>query len=330
MKRVVMKKKDEIPKAAMSDFEIQGIIDGLSKARKLSKKMVSVALLSFAVCIPIGIKLGQLDYSLLAGIVALSPFAFIFVFIMRWNRLTKKINKVMGESVTRGVIQEKFEVEKYSPNDYLGRAFVDRRKLVGGWDKISGGHYLSGKYKGRGVMFSDIWLEYKEFGVAGRYFTIFQGPWIVLEHSQALTTPVWVIPEKDKEKGKKTIGEVFTDAFKEKAVKFSGNKDSQAKQTNESIAFSLIGPNWSEVSWKITPDFLKLLEAFHKEIPGSKYITLYENKICLAIHYGHSVFGNYSREFENIKAVRQEFRASIKLITAILDELIKIDCFLEH
>lgn len=293
-----MKKKNEIQPTAMSDAEFQEAIKNLSKKKKGNGRYALAAFLCFVACVPLSWKLPSYEVFFVV-VFALKVFIVAPVLLMRGSRIQSKLNEVVAENLTRGVLQEVFEVETYSVHDHLGRDFVNKMKLIRGWNTVGGSNYVSGKYKGRGVTFSEIFLEDNDRGEGGFCSELFEGPWIILEHGQTLPSPVWVISDKDKRKWEK------------------------------SVRFSLVGANSSKVNWTMTPDFVKLLEYFHKELPKSNYITFYENKICIAIDCRRRLYYFTTRDLKDINGLREEYRANTKYITDILDELIKIDSFFD-
>ena len=144
--------------------------------------------------------------SAIAGIAALGILIIlglggvVLLFLGLGHKI--RLKNMVSENIVRAVLEEFFAMEMYSVNGHISDGLIRGASLVRGWDRIEGGDYVKGTYKGLDIQFSDVRLiqvETKRDDKGDETKTetdIFRGPWLVCDFGRRL--PESLPHEKEK------------------------------------------------------------------------------------------------------------------------------------
>ena len=299
---------------ALTDTEIQPKLNAMVKA---SKPLLIIALILVAVTMMIGIPAGIAQQN---NGEEISTFTVVSIFVLftaacvlflLYARSTKKIKMFVGENITRGVLEEVFEVEDYNSGTHISEDLIKSTGLIGGWNECSGSDFVRGKYRGRNIQFSDVKLEKVTSSTDSdghshqEKDTIFKGPWIMLEHDRELPASLR-LREKVFSRSK-ALSDIETEnaAF---------NQQFQILTTDGHTAFLIL-----------TPHFMEFLTSADAKAKSQTFICFDGNIICLALYNNHDLFEASGKNLKDINALREKQRAEIKYLTDVLDEIMKND-----
>ena len=126
-----------------------------------------------------------------AATVALG-FVVLFVSFNVWTSSSSKLKKMLGQNITKPILEGIFQVIDYLPESGISVDLIRSSNLIHHWDTYSGSDFLQGKYKGIDVLYSDIHLQEKieetdEDGkTQTRYETRFKGQWLICDFHKEL------------------------------------------------------------------------------------------------------------------------------------------------
>lgn len=295
------------------DNEIQDKLNSMKKKRKYLFLCFFIFLLS---CMAIGIwtSIEQKNGGYVSGsyvILILILFVLAAISFILLYKIDRKRKKLISENISKALLGEVFEVEKYTYDGYLAETTIKNMGFIGGWNKINGSDHVVGKYKGYDIEFSDVELikvthsRDSNGNSSSNETRVFRGPWIIMEHDRELTSDLRI---------------------REKIL-FANKITSDIETENSAFndKFQILTEDGHTAFLILTPNFMESITSVDKKGRGTTYMRFYDNKLCIAIYNDKDAFESSSRALGDMSLLREEQRSEIKYITDILDELMEND-----
>jgi hypothetical protein len=243
-----------------------------------------------------------------------TAFALMFVLFTVANKQVRKSKQLLGECVTRPILEELFEIEDYSPNARIGEGIIRAARLIDDWDRASGSDYIEGKYKGYGILYSDILLEREETGTddggkrTKKWVKVFKGQWMICDFGREFPASLRLLERR--------------------GGKFFGTHDlSKSSIETESEAFNkkfrILTGDGHTAFYILTPHFMERLTAMDEAADAQTFLCFSGGKVTIALNSNRDSFELKGVKLNHIEAVREKFRAEIQRMTGILDELMQ-------
>jgi hypothetical protein len=200
--------------------------------------------------------------------------AIILYFVHK--KAKNDINAFVSTHITSSLLSEVFEVEEYNYLGHISKEMISGAGLVGSRNQCSGNDYMRGRYRGHGIVFSDILLEeaYQRIDSEGEKQeetkTIFNGPWMILDHDQKLPSSLR-LRERPKVKTNK------------KALK-EGEVETEDAQFN--AQFQILTADRQMASLILTPKLMSFLISAHDDVQGDIFIRFARDIVYIAINNG--------------------------------------------
>jgi hypothetical protein len=285
----------------------------LSVMRKSRKTRLSAAIVLMIVIVIIGVAIsfagGAAAVGWIVVVLMIADGALIIVTV----RKSGEIKKFISENVTKILLEEAFEVEKYAYDSHIIEDLIRGSGLMYiKWDRCSGSDYVEGKYKGHDIMFSDIKLERRQKGhnsegdAETTYSSVFKGQWIFIKHDVKLDSPLRVIERPP------LIGGSMKSNIETENVSF--NKKFQILAKDRQTAFLIL-----------TPLFMEYIISADVSAQGLTSISFDEEWICAAVYNNTDSFEVSGKQMKDISAVRKAQRGDIAYVTRIIDEFMLND-----
>lgn len=305
-----------------------GLQEQINLMEKKNKKLFHIALALMGVMI-IFIILYLVTKSIIFMVIIMAFFAADAIMIFLASNSSRKTAIFIKENVTRFVLSEVFTVEEYKPKASFSKKQIKEAALVNGWNTFNGNDYFKGKYKGRGIEFSDIHLEYvrtkkeKNGNETEIRETVFKGPWIILQHEGELTEPLRVMEKRYLSYSQKK--EEFAREFAE-TILMKKDEEIETESVEFNKQFQIFGKDGHIAFYVLTPNFMEYLQAADKKAQGTTLLRFEHNSVTIAVHNEHNFFeSNSGGRRGTVEAMRRAWRDELKYLTDILDELLQND-----
>lgn len=254
---------------------------------------------------------------------------------VRLGRLQKKLKQLVGEYVTRGIVAERIDIQKYEPNGCFSRDFMRSSGVLQGYDKSYGSDYIKGIYRGNEIEYCDIKLEVEydttdsDGDRSHETVTVFCGPVISLALGRSLGDKRLRILERRSRRRKKgflsdlfeaaadTIGNALGIEARESGVMTENeafNNQFDVKTNDEAFAFYIL-----------TPQFMESIVSADKMGAGRTNICFAGDRVNIAIHNGADAFEIGSKLYskKRLEESRQRMRSELNGVLCIVDEILK-------
>lgn len=224
----------------------------------------------------------------------------------------KKTNAFISENITHDLLAEIFEIDEYNHEGSVSLDGVRASRLIDNWENCdSAGDLMRGKYKGRGIAFSDMHLVRSELESRSEdadtvKVTVFKGIWIFLEQDRDVTSYLKVRDRLSTE-----VGSVVSSSIQTENMDF--NSRFQIRSDDDHSAFLIL-----------TPHFMERLKKASLSAYGHINVCFYRNTTCIAISNYRNTFTS-SQKDKSVEEIRAGQRAEIRYVTNILDEFLKND-----
>lgn len=251
------------------------------------------------------------------AVIILSGIGLIgVIFVFVGSVYKRRLKKVVGNHLVRGILEEFFELDTYDVNTHISEDVIRSANMIRGWKNARGSDYVSGRYKTVGIQFSDIELYYVENnkGKDGkdheREVTVFKGPWMICDFHRPLPARLLV-----RENSRK----LFTGKYQ----KDGNDLDTESEAFNARYEIRTEDPHTA--FYILTPHFMEKLQEINDRARGRFFICFEEHRIQIAIDNRHDSFevGSKAAEFKHLDALRNRFRWEIRYLTDIIDELMQ-------
>lgn len=311
---------ETIREASKSDAQLQADLNILrgSANRRLAGTAITLTL-----CCTLGVwasstqnRGGDVPPVIIGAILLL--FAGVIAMFVLYARKSREIKAYVGQNVTRGLLDEVFEIAEYDHTGCISEDLLRSAALTPAWDRCSGSDLVRGSYKGRSILFSDVKLEEIEQQknpdgeTETEWHTIFQGPWIFIENDRKLPAPVRV-REKPPILGRHMKSDLETEnaAFNER--------------------FQILAQDGHAAFLVLTPRFMEFISSANAMAGGLISLCFDGNYTCVAIYNDSDLFEPSGKKLKDLEALKAEQRGEIRYITGILDELLQnADLFAER
>lgn len=306
--------KENVQTAALNDADIQARLNVMRKSantRLLTFFILFVTLCGLGIWASIAEKNGKdIPQVITWGILALFLAAVVMFFMAVGKK--SKIKAFISENITRGLLEEVFEVKEYEHKAHISTDLIRSAGLIGNWDRCEGSDLVRGKYKGHNILFSDISLKEKrerrnsDGDIETDWITVFQGPWIIIEHDRRLAAPLR-LREKPP-----LIGAKMTSGIETENAAFNSR-------------FQILTSDGHTAFLVLTPHFMEFITSADTKANGFTNMCFEENIICIAVQNDHDSFEASGQQLKDINLLRTNQRGEITYLTDILDELMKND-----
>lgn len=235
----------------------------------------------------------------------------------------RKMNSFVGENVVKEIIAEKIEIEKYAPDKFLQRSYIENSNIVPGFDTISGSDYIKGTYKGVEIVYCDLKLERTD-KETHEVETVFQGHFISLKMSKMMEGYVKIKERRTPRKEKGFFDDV-ADGIAGMVGIGAGNRRIEV----ESVAFNNqfeISTNNDEMAFYIlTPQFMENIVRADALADGYTNIRFKGTDIDISVNNGKDSF-EIDKTMYSVKRLgesRDRMRRDLDVVLAIVDEILK-------
>ncbi len=312
---------------------------------ELHRKQTSVKTLNFVAGLSaflggfgviIGLILGMMNRESIAiyGFAGLgvSVICIPIAFAMKKARIKKEkeLKRFSGTNVTKGIIEEKIQIEEYDPTGCFKNSFLRNSGIVPAFDNLFGSDYIKGYYKGKRVVMSDTKLELvkTERNDNGRKrereITVFNGIFISIDLGKELDGYVKICERKNPKKKQGFVKELLSNALYTKGIKLGPDVIEV-----ENIAFNErfeIKTNDKELAFYIlTPHFMENILKADDLAEGYTNIKFSGKKAQIAINNGRDSF-----ELEKVVSnqggldkARENMRSELNVLLSIVDEILE-------
>lgn len=314
-------------KESKSDREIVSAISGRQRLAKLMNFMVVIAYLGIPVC-PI-CALMSWERNPAMGVtfaVLLVVCVLMCVFLGKGTRkLEAKIKELTGQYIVKGVLAEKIDIAEYSPNRYINEKFVKKCSILPNFNKIYGSDYISGNYRGRRIVFSDLLLKWetKERDSDGhrrtRITTQFQGQVLKMDLGKDIEGFVQIKERKNPRKSNGFIANLLGTGAPHKSIETENvafNNQFEIKTSDDQLAFYIL-----------TPQFMESVMRLDELSDGYTNIEFRDTSVVVTVNNGRDSFevkkilGSQRR----LEKYRQSFRKELEIILGVFDEVLTKD-----
>ena len=308
----------------------------LSELKKYQNKIKvnSILLLLVAIAIPVGFFSALMDYVnghnfIISLVIALVACIAVGPLSKKNSSLKKAKKNFIGEHIIKELIAEKIEIEGYEPSNYINRDTIKKSSIMPGYDRISGSDYISGKYKGIGIVYCDIELEekrtYRDSDGRRRttYSTVFKGHFFRMDLGNKIDGYVRIVERRNpRKKG------FFADLLGS-AADLVGIETNTIELENEAFnnQFEVKTNNDEMAFYILTPQFMENVVRADEMADGYTNILFKEKKVDIAMN-------NYVDSFEVKKNIysqkaldecRTLMRKDLDILLAIVDEILAKD-----
>ncbi len=293
-----------MPEKRLNEEEILAHLDLMKK--KQMKFLPFVIVFALAAVIGLAISLPPLFVIGLIAAIILASLMF---------SVNTEINRFLSDNIVRYALAEIIDIEDYSCVNHLSEGVISEAALINDWNEISGSDFFSGKYKGFGIIFSDIHLENvttrvdSKGNVHKQRVTKFQGQWLVCETKKYIDYSLRL-----RENGERLFRE--------------GYQKSKSDIETENIAFNekyqILTRDGHTAFYILTPHFMEYIIQADKSANCRSYLCFEGNKIHIALDTHKDFFRVRSgADAKNLEAFKRRIRGEIKFILDILDELMQ-------
>lgn len=274
----------------------------------------------------------DVNLSVIAAITVIAEIIFILLAILVSKLFDKQkviLKKLLGEHIIKDVLAEKVNIREYLPDGHIKSQFVDRCKILPGYDRLKGSDYIFGSYKGVAFTYCDLFLE-KEYETQDddghkytKYFTVFQGQVFTIALNQDMDGYVRIRERKNPRKTN-SIFSGFLDALAESV----GLKDSGNVVETENVAFhnqfEVKTSNDEMAFYILTPQFMESILRLDESAGGYTNIEFSGSQVTIALNNGRDSFEvkKIIRNQKRLNGYRDVFRKELDMMLLIIDEIL--------
>ena len=283
---------------AFIDAELKDDINTLESSRKSIRKImvIGVIISSIVIVAVMGFVLYKAfstggSFNPMTSVVPIFVLGFVITIIFNIIAKKKAANTPIDESQTFGTTSFKEKIisrmvnfinpsVKYIPMAHLSLVdifesglFQERNYTVDGSDQISG------KHNGVPFISCDLSLQFKKNFSEEKELPdcVFFGQFFVARFNKAFSTPVYIVPNKNK---------YSTLSY------LTGDKGESVKLEDPEFMrmFSVYAKDQLESRYILTPSLMERIKELAKKVQGEFYIAFYNNKITVANNSGINNF----------------------------------------
>jgi len=225
------------------------------------------------------------------------------------------MKQLLSINIVQDALGEVFEDCKYSYGERLSGSLIEEAQLVSGWTSISGSDLVEGKYRGRGIEFSDIKLEKITYRTDGegnvrkkKRVLLFKGHWLVFELGRELPATVRL-----SERGGRRAGQVLKGMAK-------GDVETENAAFNQQFRIQAEDPHTA--FYILTPHFIEHIMAADAAAMARTSMCFKSGRAHIALDTGRDLF-EVGGSGKDIPALRARIKSEVRYLTGILDELLQ-------
>ena len=301
----------------LSDAELSAKLSELARKRNI---MVGIAIALVVVTVVFALALRGIINSPWIILIVI-PFLLAFWPFSKATKYGGKIKAMVSTNLVRDLLAEVFDLQEYSYRSGVGEQLVSRTGLIGGWNEYSGNDLVRGTYKGIPFTYSDVHLERvttttgSDGDTHTKRETIFRGQWMVCDIKKNLASSLAVRerPRYAKERDQRKVDKRLASSVETENIAF--NEQFQIVTADPHTAFYIL-----------TPHFMEHIVSADQAADGKTFLYFEGQQAHVAVHNGRNSLELHStKEAADVPALRARFRAELKYITGIVDELLKND-----
>ncbi|MCL2298889.1 MAG: DUF3137 domain-containing protein [Firmicutes bacterium] len=245
--------------------------------------------------------------------LALAGAVFCILYMIGAKSAMKQL---LSANIVQGALSAVFAGCQYNYEGRLPSSVIKEARLISGWTDISGSDLVVGRYRGRGVEFSDIKLERVTQVQTGestsqRRETLFRGQWLVFELGRVLPASVRVI-EKEGRGGLRA------------ALKNLAKSDVETENAAFNAQFRIETVDPHTAFYVLTPHFIEYIMAADAAARARTCLCFTGGRVHIALDNGRDSFElGRAADLKDIAALRARVRREIKYLTGILDVLMQ-------
>lgn len=272
------------------------------------------------------------NLAVIAAITVIAEIIFILLAILFSKSFDKQkviLKKLLGEHIIKDVLAERVNIREYLPDGHINSRFVDRCKILPGYDRLAGSDYISGSYKGIGFTYCDLFLEkkYETKDDDGHrhteYVTVFQGQVFTIALNQDIDGYVRI---RERKNPRKTNG-IFS-GFLDALAESVGLKDNSNAVETENTAFNnqfeVKTSNDEMAFYILTPQFMESILRLDESADGYTNIEFSGSHVTITLNNGRDFFEvkKIIRNQKHLNKYRDAFRRELDMMLLIIDEIL--------
>lgn len=313
------------------------IVKTVRRYQKGIKLISTVVIISYFILVPILMLKGVLDFlnadaigimEIIIGIVII--ICLVLISKIREN-IDKKLKIFIGEYITKDVLAEKLDIEKYDPTGMADRQSIKASGIMPGYNRIEGSDYIKAAYKGQEIIYCDIKMEQErttrddDGHESTTYVVVFQGPFVQIPLGKKLNGHVRILERRNKRKKKGLMSDLFDSAVDKLGIK----RDAVVELENEAFNNQFeVKTDDEELSFYIlTPQFMENIIKADEYAAGYTNICFKDETAYIAINNGKDAFEIKKTMYnkKRLEASRASMRRDRDIILAIIDEILEKD-----
>jgi len=225
------------------------------------------------------------------------------------------MKQLLSINVVQDALGEVFEDCAYSYENRLSGSVIEEARLISGWTSISGSDFAQGRYRGRGIEFSDIKLEKITYRTNSdgsvrkkKRVLLFKGHWLVFELGRELPASIRVI-----ERGGRRVGQAIKGMTK-------GDVETENMAFNQQFRIQAEDPHTA--FYILTPHFIEYIMAADAAAMARTSMCFTGSRMHIALDSGRDLF-EVGGSVKDIAALRARIKSEVRYLTGILDELLQ-------
>lgn len=244
-------------------------------------------------------------------------------------KLEKTLKNFIGEYITKDVLAEKLDIEKYEPTGMSDRQSIKASGIMPGYDRIEGSDYIKAAYKGQEIIYCDIKMEQErttrddDGHESTTYVVVFQGPFVQIPLGKKLNGHVKILERRNKRKKRGILSDLFDSAVDKMGIK----RDTVVELENEAFnnQFEVKTDDEEFAFYILTPQFMENIIKADEYAAGYTNISFKDETAYIAINNGKDAFEIKKTMYnkKRLEDARAKMRRDMDIILSIIDEVLE-------
>ncbi len=301
--------KEEAAKYRMGDAELSAKLSALNGKARFAGILAAVS----GACMFIFFTVEYVVFGFLAVIPTL-------IFTIMASGASSNAKTLLAGNITKDIISRVFDECNYNAKGRLPDKLVYEANVIFNWNWVSGSDFVTAKYKGCNIQFSDIDLEEKtettddKGNTQTRYTERFKGQWLVMELGREVPGALRLI-ENAERTGK--IEKMILGDRKER----QSDVDTDNDEFNRRFQIRTTDPH--SAFYILTPHFMEFILRADDTANTRTYLSFIDNRVHILCYTGKDSFELQKNDGANLEALRARMKSELSYITSIADELLK-------
>lgn len=285
----------------------------IEELEKIRKKARNIKLIGLVLSILIAFTLFRGKNSLLFSLITIMIGIAITTIIS--SAPTKKFTLAFKDTFVLKSLKSVFNDLIYEPEKGLDESIIINTGMMYMGDRYSSNDYISGKYKGIGVVQADVHIEekYESTDSDGHstttWVTIFRGRWMIFDFNKNFRSNVQV--------SQKGFGNSKISNWGSK-IKYNNVVMEDQVFNND---FRVYAQDEHDAFYILTPSLMEKIKTLSDNTSGKLLLCFIDNKLHVGIQNNKDSFEHSVFQKINEGEIIQEISKDIKLITDFVDEL---------